>query len=118
MATAMLARRSSSVAPSWHNALEGAGDFAHSARHDRGEQRLFAGEPRVDRRLSGTRDVGDLLNARALEAALEKYLSGRVQDPLFDLARECARRPAGSGYAARGETLSGRCSLLHYLPFT
>ncbi len=54
------------------------------------------GKPRVDRRLSGARRLGDLVDARALETALEKHLRGGVEDPLVDLAGEFAARPAAA----------------------
>ena len=35
--------------------------------------------------------MGDLVDARALEAALEKHLRGHVQDALLDLARNAQK---------------------------
>jgi hypothetical protein len=46
------------------------------------------------------RDVGDLVDAGALEPAFEKYLLGRVEDPLLDLAGKRAGRPTGSDNGA------------------
>ena len=54
--------------------------FAHFSRHHRAEQRLLAGEPRIDRRLSGARDLGDLIDAGTLKAAFEKHLFGGIED--------------------------------------
>ena len=103
----------------WCNALEGAGDFAHVALNDRGEQRFLAGEPRIERRLSGTATSAISSTLAPSKPPLEKHLRGRVQDPLLDLAGELVGRPAGSDNdTARRGTLSRRHSLLHDVPFT
>ncbi len=82
---------------------------AHEARDHRREQSLLIGEARVDRLLSGRGRLRDLLDARALEAALEKHAARRVQDSLLDLSGKLARRTP----AARGARLSGGASQFH-----
>ena len=67
---------------------------AHEALDDGGEQRLLVGKPGVDRGFSGGGRLGDFVDARALEAALEKNPARRVEDSLLDLTRKLARRPA------------------------
>src|SRR4029077_20101386 len=90
---------------SWLDGLIGAGDFAHVTRHDCSEQRLLAREPGINRRLAGMRDVGDLVDAGTLDPAFEKYLLGRVEDPLLDLAGERPGRPTGSDNGAEPRTV-------------
>ncbi len=95
IAAATVVRRSSTVDPVGDDALQ-AGVLARLARNDRGEQRLLAGKPRIDGRLSGARLLRDLVDARALETSLEKHLCGGVENPLVDLAGEFAARPAAA----------------------
>src|SRR5579872_6155264 len=78
--------------------------LAHLARHHSGEQRLFAAKSRIDRWLSCARDFGDLLDARAFEASLEKHPPGGVKDSLLNLAGEFPARPAAANHAAVRKT--------------
>jgi hypothetical protein len=62
---------------------------------------VLIGKPGVDSRLSGAGDLGDFIDACALEATLEKHLSRRIEDSLLDLAGMSARRPPTSNSPAR-----------------
>ena len=69
----------------------GGGNVAH---HDGREQRLLAGKARVDGRFSGAGDVGNLVDAGAGKAALQKHAAGGVEDARIDFAGALTRRPA------------------------
>jgi hypothetical protein len=83
----------------------GPGDVAHDHRR---EQLLLAGVPGADRRLARAGDFGDLLDARALEAAIEEHLLRRIEYPLVDLPGDLARRTAGPRAQACGKAFAGR----------
>jgi hypothetical protein len=59
---------------------------ADGAGHHGREQRLLAGEVRVDGRLARRRQLGDVVDAGTTIALLEKKLLGRVKDPDLDVA--------------------------------
>ncbi len=91
----------------------------HQPLDHRGEQRLLIGKPGVDRGFAGRGRLGDLVDARALETALEKDAARRVEDPFLDPARERARGPTGTHRAASAFALLGdprpfhRCFAFH-----
>src|ERR1700724_1166894 len=63
-------------------------------QHDGRKQRFLVGEPRVDGRLAGAGDAGNLVDASAGKAALEKHAAGGAEDALIDLACGFPRRTA------------------------
>ena len=73
---------------------------------------------RVDSRLSGARDLRDLLDARALEASLEKHLSRCVKDSLLNLSGKLAAWPAAPDHAAVGGKRFCRPISVHMRLFT
>ncbi len=80
------------------------------------KQRLLVGEPAIDGRLSRAGGLGDLFNARALKAAIEKDFAGRIEDALLNLARVFLGGAAGPHVAARHGSLSrfsSRCHFIH-----
>jgi hypothetical protein len=57
----------------------------HVARHHSGEERPLVTEVGIDRRLSGARRLGQLVDAGAFKSALHKYLARRIEDSRVNL---------------------------------
>jgi hypothetical protein len=70
------------------------GVSAYEPIDHRCEQRLFAGESSVDGRLASWGDLGDFVDARALEAVFEKNTARCIENSLLDPAGVFARRAA------------------------
>ena len=81
------------------------------ADYDGSEERLFAGKPAIDGRLTRAGQGGNLIDSRAGKSAFEKYVAGRIEDAGFHLSNEPPRRAADADGTLFLETLSCRENL-------
>lgn len=67
---------------------------ANGAGYDRREQRFLAGEVGIDRRLARGSHLGNVVDAGASIALLEKQLLGRIENAGLRVAGKILGRPA------------------------
>jgi hypothetical protein len=64
------------------------------AHHDGGKECHLVGKARIDRRLPGASNIGDLVDAGARESAFDKRAAGSIENALIHLPGELPPRPA------------------------